>query len=145
MSKHLTRELLERQAFIVDAPQQVSPRRKVVPDRCFQLPKALYGATVSLYLGFIAVMGIGLQSPGLAIPMAIFALFIIAGFGVPALWTRLRPEHGMKPMTMAELRRGGIMTHTGLCDGKDAVVQVLILPVLIFAWGVAVVTIAASV
>lgn len=140
MSKHFTREIVAEQAAIVEAPQS---RHEV--DRTFELPKGLYAATVALYLGFLAVMAIGLSTPGLAIPMVIFTLFVIAGFGVPALWTRLSPPTASKPMSFARLRRDGIQTLTGRLGAKDAAVQMLILPAIIFCWGVATVTIAAVV
>ena len=140
MSKYLTRELAAEQALIVAAPK---PRHEV--DRSFELPKGLYATTVALYLGFLAVMATGLSSPGLIIPMAIFTLFVVAGFGVPALWTRLAPQTAARPMSYAKLRREGIRTLTGHLSAKDATVQMLILPVIIFCWGVATVTIAALV
>ena len=140
MSKHLTRELVARQAAIVAAPK---PRHEV--DRTFELPKGLYAATVALYLGFLAVMATGLSTPGLIIPMAIFALFVVAGFGVPAIWTRLAPGTASRSMSYAKLRRDGIATLTGRLTAKDASVQMLILPVIIFCWGITTVTIAALV
>ena len=140
MSKHLTRQLVADQAIVRE-----EFRQPVEVDRSFEMPKALYGATVALYLGFIAVMGVGLQSPGLVIPMAIFAIFIIAGFGVPAIWTRLEPDHAHRQMRLDALMRRGIATHTGHLAGRDAVVQMLILPVLILLWGLATITIAAMV
>ena len=36
----------------------------------------------------IAMLGIGLSTPELALPMAIFAIFIVGLFGAPALWLR---------------------------------------------------------
>ena len=84
MSKHFTRELVAEQAIILDSPQVTHE-----VDRSFELPKGLYVATVGLYLGFLAVMAAGLSSPGLIIPMVIFTLFIVAGFGLPAVWTRM--------------------------------------------------------
>ncbi|EDL49012.1 hypothetical protein [Erythrobacter sp. SD-21] len=140
MSKHLTRELVAEQAAIVAAPK---PRHEV--DRTFELPKGLYAATVALYLGFLAVMATGLSSPGLIIPMAIFTLFVVAGFGVPAIWARLEPAPRSRPMSFARLRRDGIVTLTGRLTARDASVQMLILPVIIFCWGVTTVTIAALV
>lgn len=137
MSKHLTRELVAEQAIIVDAPK---PRYEV--DRTFELPKGLYAATVALYLGFLMVMAAGLSTPGLIIPMAIFTVFIVAGFGVPAIWTRLAPETASKQMTFSKLRRDGIATLTGRLSARDASVQMLILPIIIFCWGVATVSIA---
>ena len=140
MSKHLTRELVAEQAAIVAAPK---PRHEV--DRTFELPKGLYAATVALYLGFLAVMATGLSSPGLVIPMVIFTLFIVAGFGVPAIWARLAPAPRSRQMSFAQLRRDGFATLTGRISARDASVQMLILPVIIFRWGVTTVTIAALV
>ena len=139
MSKHLPRDLVAQQAVIVAAP------RHHEVDRTFELPKALYGATVGLYLGFLAVMATGLSAPGLIIPMVIFAFFIVAGFTLPALWARLEPQTASHQMSWAKLRREGISTITGRLDAKAAAVQMLILPVLIFCWGVAMVTVAALV
>ena len=140
MSKHFTRELVAQQAAIVEGPEN---RHEV--DRSFELPKGLYAATVALYLGFLAVMATGLSSPGLIIPMAIFTLFIVAGFGVPAIWARLAPAPRSRQMSFARLRRDGIATLTGRLTAGQASVQMLILPVIIFCWGVTTVTIAALV
>ena len=140
MSKNLPRDLIADQAIIHDMPVH-----RTVVDRTFELPKGLYVATVGLYLGFLAVMATGLSTPGLIIPMAIFAFFIVAGFGLPLVWTRLAPESGQRTMRWAELKQRGIATYTGGVTARDAAVQVLILPVLIFCWGVTAVTIAGSV
>ena len=140
MSKLLTRELIAEQAAIVEAPKA---RHEV--DRTFELSKELYAATVALYLGFLAVMAAGLAAPGLIIPMAIFAVFVIAGFGVPALWAKLAPETASKQMSFAKFRQQGIRTLTGRLAARDAAIQMLILPVIIFFWGVTTITIAALV
>lgn len=140
MVKHYTREMVAEHAAIVASP--------AVPhqvDRAFGLPTGLYVATVSLYLGFLAVMAAGLSTPGLLIPMAIFALFILAGFGLPTLWMRMNPDHRDRNMRWSRLVSRGIAVQTGRVSARDAAVQVLILPVLIFCWGLAVVTIAALV
>ena len=157
MSKHLTRDDLSQKADLrvkapvatalgepaVDTESQITP---VEVDRSFEMPKALYGITVGLYLGFVMIMALGLRSPTLVIPMVIFAFFIIAGFSLPAIWTRLAPNAGQKPpLSLGRLFQHGIMTHTGLLSGRDATVQMLILPVLIVGWGVVTVAIAAIV
>lgn len=137
MSKHLTREFVAEQATIVAAPK---PRYEV--DRTFQLPIGLYTATVALYLGFLVVMATGFSTPGLIIPMAIFTIIIVAGFGVPAVWTRLSPITESKQIPFSKLQRDGISTLTGRLSAKDASVQMLILPIIVFRWGVATVSIA---
>ena len=140
MSKHITQDFVAEKARIVEAP-----RAPTIVDRTFELPKAIYAATVASYLGFIAIMAIGFSTPGLIIPMAIFAFFIFAGFGVPAIWTRIGPEGGKQPKSWTRFLGEGVMTNTGRLSAKDATIQALILPVLVLIWGFAVVTIAATV
>lgn len=73
--------------------------------------------------------------------MAIFALFSVAGFGVPVRWTRLE-GNTTAVQTLGEVERIGIMTSTGRLAPRDATVQVLILPVLLAVWSLAVAVIA---
>jgi hypothetical protein len=132
-------------ARIVAQPEAEAPvRHQVESDRNFGLPKALYGATVACYLGFLAVVGTAFANPTLAIPMAIFVVFIVAGFGVPAIWTRLA-GNSSEPQTLGEFELKGIMTNTGRLTARDATIQMLILPVLLVVWGLTVAVIAAIV
>ena len=119
-------------------------RHQVEADRNFGLPTALYGATIACYLGFLVIVGSAFANPVLAIPMAVIALLVAAGFGVPALWTRLKGNVS-EPETLGEFEARGIMTNTGRLSAGEATTQVLILPVLLVIWGLAVVTIAAVV
>jgi hypothetical protein len=124
--------------------------RKTAPfetkvDRSFGLPVVLHMATVGLYLTFLGVMAFAFQDRGLIIPMAIFVIYIVMAFGVPAIWVRMKPDHASKPMSWSDFSRFGINTYTGNMSAKDATGQVLILPVLILGWGVAIAVIAALV
>jgi len=146
---HIVHDLIASgEARVVEAPKAAAPaapaRNQVESDRNFGLPKALYATTVGCYLGFLAVVSTAFANPELAIPMVIFVVFIVAGFGVPAIWTRLAGKTS-EPQTMGEFRLKGIMTHTGRLAPRDATIQMLILPVLLVAWGLAVVVIAAVV
>lgn len=143
---HIAHDLIARgEARVVDHPEaEAAVRHQVDVDRNFGLPKAFYGATVACYLGFLAVVGSAFANPALAIPMAIFVLFIIAGFGVPAIWTRLAGNTS-EPATLGEFQLKGIMTNTGRLAPRDASIQVLILPVLLVIWGLAIAIIAAVV
>lgn len=142
---HIVHDLLARgDARIVAQPEVAEVRHSHEVDRNFGLPTALYGATVAGYLGFLLVVGSAFAGPVLAIPMAIFVVFIVAGFGVPAIWTRLAGNTS-QPATLGEFAQRGIMTATGRLAAKDASIQVLILPVLLVAWGLAVAVIAAVV
>lgn len=143
---HIVHDLIARgEARIVARPDAEAPvRHQVESDRNFGLPKALYGATVAGYLGFLLVVGSAFANPQMAIPLAIFVVFIIAGFGVPAVWTRLAGNTS-EPQTMGEFGLKGIMTSTGRLAARDATIQVLILPALLVVWGLAVAVIAAVV
>ena len=143
---HIVHDLIARgDARIVELPEtEARVRHQVEVDRNFGLPKALYAATVACYLGFLLVVGTAFANPELAIPMAIFVVFIVAGFGVPAVWTRLA-GNASAPQTMGEFALKGIMTHTGPLAPRDATIQMLILPVLLVVWGLAVAVIAAVV
>lgn len=142
MAEKLTRERVAERAIIHPEPQS---RQPTSTDRSFGLPTGLYVATVALYLGFIALLGMAFANPELGILIAIFALIVVVGFGVPAIWASMKPEKGQRAMPWSRFKADGIMTLTGRCSADAAAVQVLILPVLIFAWGVAIVIIAALV
>jgi hypothetical protein len=112
-------------------------------DRNFGLPTGLYVATVGLYLGFLAVMSVAFINPELAIPMVIFAFFIVAAFGVAGFWAKMQPANDTRPLSWGQFSSRGIQTETGHIPAGAAIVQVLILPVLILVWGMIVAVIAA--
>jgi len=116
-----------------------------LPERTFELPTALYGSTAALYLGFMAIMAMGFANPELILPLAVIVLLIVAFFGVPAMWAGMKPESRGAAKSWARFQSEGIQTAFGRTSARDATVQVLILPVLIFLWGIAAVIIAALV
>ena len=140
---HIVHDLIASgDARIVDLPAPV--RHQIETDRNFGLPNALYGATIACYLGFLVIVGSAFANPVLAIPMAVIVLLIVAFFGVPAVWTRLKGNVS-EPATLGEFERRGIMTNTGRLSAGEASAQVLVLPVLLVVWGLAVAVIAAVV
>jgi hypothetical protein len=121
---------------------KTTPNVRQSIDRTFELPSRLYFGTVGAYLAFLAIMAIGFRSREMVLPMAIFVIYIMMAFGVPALWTRMRPAHHSQALDVSKFAQHGIETWTGQITARDATLQVLILPVLILFWGVVVVTIA---
>ncbi len=139
MTEFTTRQELAR---IADVTAEPAVARHAV-DRSFELPTGLYAATVAAYLGFVGVMAGAFANPGLALPLVVFALFIIAAFGTPMLWVRMNPGNRQGAMSWQRFKNRGIQTGTGQLPAGAAAVQVLILPVLILGWGIAVAVIAA--
>jgi hypothetical protein len=151
MSEFLARETLTETADLVQAPllapASALPAVVVLPetDRTFELPTGLYVATVTLYLGFLGLMAATFLDRGLAIPMVIFVFFVLAAFGTPMMWARMNPPTKAAAMTFATFKNRGIMTATGRLGAGSAAVQVLVLPVLILCWGLAIAVIAATI
>lgn len=137
MAEHISQQELSRIAVITDAPA----RTRV--DRNFGLPTGLYAATVGLYLGFIGLMAVLFLNPELVIPMVIFAGFILFSFGLAGFWTRMNPDNPTAPLSMGQFSSRGIQTLSGHLTAGEAAVQVLVLPVLIMAWGLAIAVIVA--
>jgi hypothetical protein len=131
MAEHISQQDLARIATITDAPVVTKA------DRTFGLPTGLYVVTAGAYLAFIALMAAMLGNPGLVIPLVICALAIVAGFGVPTMWSGMKPDNDSKPLTFGQFQHRGIDILTGHLTASEAAVQVLILPVLILAWGIA--------
>lgn len=142
MTTRLDRLMLAQADELVAAPAS-APR--ACTDRGFELPTALYVATIGSYLAFLAIMAIGFQSRDMLLPMVIFVAYLAMLFGVPTLWVRMQPETATAPLTLAAFREHGIQTYTGHNGAGAAAVQVLLLPVMVLLWGVAVVVIAATV
>jgi hypothetical protein len=124
------------------ADRLAAPNIRQDVDRSFGLPTSLHIATVGLYFAFLAVMAIGFQTREMALVIAICVIYVVMAFGVPTMWVRMKPDHNSRTMDGFDYRENGIITHTGVTKAKDATAQVLILPVLIFFWGVATVAIA---
>lgn len=142
MSRLVTREELRiADALVAERPAAVSSP----VDRTFELPPGLLLGYFGLILAYLGVMAVGFPSPGMVLPMAIFVTFIVAAVAVPTAWVKMGPDNARKALSLDQLEQRGIMTHTGPCSAGAASIQVLLLPALIFCWGLAAVTIAALV
>lgn len=137
MSQRLTQQELQGLAVITDVPV----RTRV--DRNFGLPTGLYVATVALYLAFIGLMASLFMNPELAIPMVIFAGFVLMAFGLAGYWAKMQPDNDTAPLTWGQMTARGIDTLSGRLTASEAAIQVLTLPVLILGWGLAVAVIVA--
>ena len=143
MTARLDKLILARTADLVAAPALEQPR--ACTDRGFELPTALYVATIGSYLAFLAIMAVGFQSRQMLLPMVIFTVYLAMLFGVPALWARMKPETATPPLTLGAFWEHGIQTYTGHNRAGAAATQVLLLPLFIFCWAIAIIVIVATV
>lgn len=137
MSKHISTAELVQVAVVTDSPVQTKVERN------FGLPTGLYVGTVGAYLAFLGVMSTLFLTGELAIPMVIFAFYIVMVFGLPGVWQKMKPNNDTSPLSWGQFRNRGIVTETGPLTAREASVQVLILPVLILVWGLAIAVIVA--
>lgn len=137
MTRRLDHAQLLARREIVRSP--TLPSRTACDDHSFELPTGLYIAMAGLFFGFVTVLTLAF-SGHMAVSYGVIAAFVFAFFGVPAIFVRAGPQ-GLR-LTRAlrwhDFLDKGIVTATGRCSGKEAAVLVLLLPVLIFAFGIAV-------
>ena len=147
MTEHLERPHLDTLARvdtlarILPAVEAAPPLQPVEVDRSFGFPPALHIGLCGVFLAYLGVMGLGLATPGLIIPLAICVLFTAASFIVPGLWATMKPANPVKPTRWSEFARRGIMTTTGRCSANAAIAQMYIVPLVVFGWGIAIVSI----
>jgi len=139
MSQHVSHAELTAVATVSSAPSQ----HKV--DRSFELPAGLYAITVGCYLGFLGLMSLLFMNGELVLPMAAFVISIVGGFGLGYKWVAMNPGNPARTLTMGQFANRGIQTLSGRLTAAEAATQVLILPVLLMCWGVAVAVIFAVV
>jgi hypothetical protein len=139
MSKHIATAQLAELAQIAR-----EPRQHTLVDRTFGLPTELFALTVAAYVAFLGVMTAAFGEAGLVIPMAICVIYLVMAFGVPALWTQIGPDDGARRLSWSAFRARGVMTNSGPVSAGAAAAQVLILPLVILFWGIAIAVIASS-
>lgn len=139
MSKHITPAQIDQVAEVVANPQATTV------DRTFEIPTGLYVGTVGAYLAFMGLMALLFHNAELALPMVVITFFIVACFGVLSIWANMNPDTKSHSLGWYDFKRKGIQTLSGRLDAGSAAVQVLILPVLIVVWGLAIAVVVATV
>lgn len=140
MSKLHSKAALQALGAVVPAPTI----RRNLAERTFGLHPALFAATIGAYFAFLAILGAVFMTAELVLPFAIFVIYIVMAFGVPALWARVTPRPEGRFQSWAEFREDGIEIETGRIGSGAAIAQVLVLPVLIVGWAAAIAVIVAA-
>ena len=95
------------------------------------VPSAVGGMVVGSYAALILVFfGLFANSALAAFAITICAFFVAMFFAVPKLFLAVEAAPERRP-TLARFMQGGIATLTGRTGGGDALIQMLIVPVLL--------------
>lgn len=136
MTTRVKPEILVARDEIVAAPAE-----RACTDQSFELPTGLYIAMASLFAGFVAVLSLSFRGGHMAVIYGVIFAFIAAFFAIPAMFPAMAPDR-KKRLSWAMFRMRGIQTATGRSTAGEATVLVLLLPFLIFCFGMAVAAIA---
>jgi hypothetical protein len=138
MSRRQTREQLLAREEVVAAPA-----KRACDDQTFELPTGIYIAMATMFAGFIAVLSLAFRGGHMAVVYGVIFALIAAFFGVPALFAGMaHDESRTRALRLFDFGHRGIATATGRASAREATILVLLLPFLIFCFGIAVATIA---
>ena len=95
------------------------------------VPAAVGGMLFAAYAALIASFAIATAGSAYSVFMiTIAALFVVTFFTVPRIFFAIEPSTGRRP-SFDRFMRSGLQTLTGYSTGRDALVQMLIVPVLL--------------
>jgi hypothetical protein len=114
-----------------------APAQRACDDQSFELPGGLYAAMISMFAGFVAVLALAFRGGHMGVAYGVIFAFLAAYFAIPAIFQQ------RQGLSWAMFRYKGIQTATGRTSATEATVLVLLLPFLIFCFGLAIVAIAA--
>lgn len=132
--KHYSKTEIEEVGALIQAAEL----RPKTAERPFGLHPALFIATIGGYFAFIGVMMIAFGAPEMAVPFAVCLAYIAMAFGTPALWGKIQPRGEGRYQSWGEFRAFGLDTATGRISSGGAIAQVLVLPVLLLGFAVAI-------
>jgi hypothetical protein len=112
---------------VVSPPAILTRAATAMPD----LPRGAARLLVSAYAGLIGVLfAFFAGSPLATFSLVICAFFVATFFAVARIFLAVEADPAVRP-SMDRFMRDGIDTLTGRCGGRDALVQMLIVPVLL--------------
>ena len=122
----------------------VAPEKRACDDQTFELPVGIYIAMAVMFTGFVVVLSVAFRG-GMAVSYGVIFAFLAAFFGIPPLFPRLARANGAKALQWHDFASKGIDTATGRASAVSATALILVLPVLMLCFAIAVATIAALV
>ncbi len=122
-------DALEPVDFQIERTRSKVPFRSAlaVPD----VPTAVGRLLVTAYAMLLTVFAVAFaHSKDSLFALAICAVFLTMYLSVPRIFLGVEPKLGKRP-DLDTFLYNGLETYTGHCSGKDAMVQILIVPVLL--------------
>lgn len=123
-------ELKQAEAFDLVEPPVIAEAEfgaSAAPD----LPTAAGGLLAGSYVAILGAFVVTIQGARADFAMVIAAFYIGMFFAVPALFLRLEKRGARRP-SLREFLDRGVDTATGHISGAGALVQMLVVPVLLF-------------
>lgn len=125
---------IERLVLVEPAPTEAPRARQAVANPAAAVPDVAPGVgqlIVGAYAGLLAVLFAFFTGSALALfAVTIAAGFAVAFFTIPILFLKVEADRSRRP-TFEGFLHHGMETLTGYCSGRDAMIQMLIVPVLL--------------
>lgn len=116
----------------------------VATPSCPDVPAAAGGLIAASYVGLVATFAVAMTGSAQSVfAIVICGVFLAAFFAVPRIFLGVERSTGRRP-SLDRFMREGMATMTGHSSGRDALIQMLIVPVLL-TLGVVVMGIAAAI
>jgi hypothetical protein len=145
VTEHSRISKMRHEKFIADSPYRLVDAPADLPaglagQTAFQsaaavpdVPKAVGKMIITAFVALLTTFAVTLTGSRESLfAIAICAVFLFMFFAVPTLFLRTEPGRGPQP-DLDSFMDKGMMTYTGPVSGRDALIQMLIVPVLLTA------------
>ena len=131
-----------RETFFYVAPQPVTAirRTRVLSSVCHeQMHPGVYKVALACWMGFLGVFVLTFLSSANALFMiAIDTVYAVMFFGIPWIFHRMTPQGETRPRDFFSFLSGRVDTIYGPIRASEALLQVILVPLLLGIGGIAI-------
>ena len=136
-------ESRERKTFFYSVPEQPAravPRSRALSAACHeQMHPGVYKLALACWMGLLGVFAITFFSSANALFMVVIdAVYAVMFFGVPWIFHRMAPQDGSGPRDFFSFLNGRFDTIYGPIRASEALLQVILVPLLLGLGGIAI-------
>lgn len=123
---------LQRETVAVAPAESLAPAAAPSPETAApDIPAAVGGLIAASYAALLAVFfALFAGSPLALFSITICAVFVAVFFAVPRIFFAVEADSARRP-SLSRFWHDGLQTLTGRCSGRDALIQMLIVPVFL--------------